>query len=340
MPTVRPNEGTAHEAARSSPARRHAPGHPARTVAGRPAAQAQAFPRRIPLPDGFQPEGIAIRGGPFAYFGSRADGDIYRADLRTGKGRVISQGPGTPSLGMKLDGRGRLFVAGGSGGDGRVVDTDTGRVLRSWTFTTRTTTFVNDVVLAGRAAYFTDSNRPVLYRVPLGKRLARQSEVRTIRLTGAWQQTPGFNANGIARTPDHRALLVVQSTTGNLFRVRPGGRATRVDLGSTVLTNGDGLLRVRRTLYVVQNQLERIAVLRLDEAGREGRLTAQDHLAGVRRAHHGGALPAAGSTPPTPGSRPRRRRPRPTAPTGSPAETYASRKASTFAAKSGDAKMS
>jgi sugar lactone lactonase YvrE len=238
-----------------------------------PAAQAKAFPKRIPLPNGFQPEGIAIRGGPFAYFGSRVDGDIYRANLRTGKGRVISQGPGTPSLGMKLDGRGRLFVAGGSGGDGRVIDTDTGRVLRSWTFTTSTPTFVNDVVLAGPAAYFTDSNRPVLYRVPLGNRLARQSEVRTIRLTGAWQQTPGFNANGIARTPDHRALLVVQSSTGSLFRVRPGGRATRVDLGSTVLTNGDGLLLVRRTLYVVQNQLNRIAVLRLNEAGREGHLT-------------------------------------------------------------------
>jgi hypothetical protein len=44
-------------------------------------------------------------------------------------------------------------------------------------------------------------------------------------------------------TPDGRALLVVQSNTGYRFRVDPHtGVATRVDLGGTLLTNGDGLL--------------------------------------------------------------------------------------------------
>jgi sugar lactone lactonase YvrE len=238
-----------------------------------PAAQARDFPRRVPLPDGFQPEGIAIGRGPFAYFGSRADGDIYRANLRTGAGRVISQGPGTPSLGMKVDRRGRLFVAGGSGGDGRVVNTRTGAVLARWTFTKQTSTFVNDVVLTRRAAYFTDSSRAVLYRVPLGRRLAAQADVRRIPIGGQWKQTPELNANGIAQTPDHRALLVVQSSTGYLFRVkRSTGKATRVDLGTRVLTNGDGLLVKGRTLYAVQNRLNRIAVVRLDRGGREGTL--------------------------------------------------------------------
>ena len=50
------------------------------------------FPTRIELPNGFRPEGIAIKGST-AYFGSLADGDIYAASLRTGKGKVISQGP-------------------------------------------------------------------------------------------------------------------------------------------------------------------------------------------------------------------------------------------------------
>ncbi len=243
-------------------------------------AQARAFPGVVPLPDGFQPEGIAIRKAPFAYFGSRVDGDIYRANLRTGKGRVFSQGPGagSPSLGMKLDGRDRLFVAGGSGGDGRVVNTRTGKILRSWTFTTSQNTFVNDVVLTRRAAYFTDSSPAVLYRVPLGQRLARQSDVTKIRLKGQWRQTPGFNANGIAQTPNHRALLVIQSSTGNLYRVnRVTGRATKVDLGSTVLTDGDGLLVVRRTLYAVQNQLNRVAVVRLNRAGTDGTLKRRIH---------------------------------------------------------------
>ena len=64
------------------------------------------FPTTIPLPDGFAPEGIAIGAAPLAYFGSLIDGSIYRADLVTGRGRIISEGPGTPSVGLKLDRRG------------------------------------------------------------------------------------------------------------------------------------------------------------------------------------------------------------------------------------------
>ena len=71
------------------------------------------YPDRIELPVGFQPEGITIGRAPIAYLGSRADGDIYAANLRTGRGRVISQGPGTPSVGLKIDKRGLLYVAGG-----------------------------------------------------------------------------------------------------------------------------------------------------------------------------------------------------------------------------------
>ena len=233
------------------------------------------FPAQIQLPDGFQPEGIAIgRHRPFAYFGSRVDGDIYRADLRTGRGEVISQGPGTQSLGMKVGPRGRLFVAGGEGGDGRIVDVRTGRILRSYDFAA-STTFVNDVVLTRRFAWFTDSLRARLYGLPLhrGGRLPRASEVVTLPLTGDWVQTPDLNANGIARTPDRRALLVVQSSTGYLFRVDPrNGVARRVRLGDTLLTNGDGLLDRGRTLFAVQNQLNQVAVLRLSRSGRSGRL--------------------------------------------------------------------
>ena len=77
------------------------------------------FPTEIALPDGWLPEGIAINLLPFAFFGSRADGDIYRVNLITGDGSVFSQGPGrgSPSVGLKLDLRARLFVAGGGGGN-------------------------------------------------------------------------------------------------------------------------------------------------------------------------------------------------------------------------------
>lgn len=81
-----------------------------------------------------------------------------------------------------------------------------------------------------------------------------------------------FNANGISTTPDGKALLVVQSGVGALHRVDPRTGVTRlVDLGDAApLTNGDGLLLVGRTLYVVQNQQNAIDVFTLAADGRSG----------------------------------------------------------------------
>lgn len=50
------------------------------------AATNAAFPNRIELPDGFQPEGIAIAGQRF-FTGSLANGAIYSGSLRTVKAR-------------------------------------------------------------------------------------------------------------------------------------------------------------------------------------------------------------------------------------------------------------
>lgn len=273
-------------------------------------SHAQRFPAHFDLPAGFQPEGIAIDRGK-AYFGSRLDGDIYAADLRTGQGRVISQGPGTASLGMKTDQRGRLFVAGGGGGNGRVIDTRTGQVLANYTFTTATPTFVNDVILGNGSAWFTDSRQPVLYQVPLGRggRLPEQSAVRTIPLSGDYVHDPARNnANGISLTPDGRALIVVQSSTGFLLRVDPHtGVTKRVDLGTALMTNGDGLWLSGNTLYVVQNRLNKIAVLDLNKSGTRGTLvreiTSTDFDVPTTIAVFGGRfyLPNARfTTPPTP----------------------------------------
>jgi sugar lactone lactonase YvrE len=227
------------------------------------------FPDSIPLPNAFQPEGIAIGRAPYAYFGSLANGDIYRADLATGRGKIISTGPGTPSVGLKIDDRGRLFVAGGAAGNGRAVDAHTGRILASWTFATAPT-FVNDVVLTPKGAFFTDSNQPFLYKAPLSLR----GEPVRIPLTGDLVYQTGFNVNGIARTPDGRGLLVVQSNTATLFRVDPDTGVTKaVDLGGYALTNGDGLLTIGRTLYVVQNRSNQVAIFALDKRGLSGRLT-------------------------------------------------------------------
>ena len=70
-------------------------------VAPAEAKKRSSYPDEIALPNGFLPEGITIGKSPIAYLGSRADGDIYAADLRTGKGKVVVHGDGTPSVGLK-----------------------------------------------------------------------------------------------------------------------------------------------------------------------------------------------------------------------------------------------
>ncbi|MCC6497303.1 MAG: superoxide dismutase [Propionibacteriaceae bacterium] len=267
-----------------------------------------ALPDVIQLPDGFRPEGIAIRGRT-AYFGSLADGDLYAADLRTGKGKVISEGPGTPSVGLKIDRRGRLFVAGGTAGNARVVDSRTGRVLAGYQFANGAS-FVNDVVLTRHTAWFTDSQNPVLYGLPLGRhgKLPAQSAVVTLQLSGDYVHGAGFNLNGITTTPDGKALLAVQSSTGLLFRIDPRtGVAKLVDLGGYALTNGDGLLTIGRKLYVVQNQLNKIAVFTLNRGGTAGvgvkTITDPDFDVPTTVARFGAWLylpNARFSTPPTP----------------------------------------
>ena len=87
-------------------------------------------------------------------------------------------------------------------------------------------------------------------------------------------QTPGaINANGIARTPDGRALLIDQTNTGKLFRVDPVTGVTQ-QLNLAPLPHGDGILRRGEILYVVQNQLNTVAVVRLNRFGTACRVIA------------------------------------------------------------------
>ncbi|KAE8765536.1 SMP-30/gluconolactonase/LRE family protein [Georgenia thermotolerans] len=265
------------------------------------------FPARLQLPRGFQPEGIAIGRGPTAWVGSLADGDIYRLDLRTGAGKVVVQGPGKPAVGMKVARNGLLVVAGGTAGDARLVDPRAGKQVDSRVLTTAGP-FINDVVLTDHAAWFTDSNHPTLYRVPLGSH--GFGDAKAVPLTGEWTQTPKqFNANGITETPDGDALLVVNTYAGALFRVDPDtGRATKVDLGGEKFPGGDGMLLLGRTLYISRslpgNMVEEF---RLNRSGTRGELVRRitdpgfDTPSTIARFGDGLYLPSARfSTPPGP----------------------------------------
>lgn len=228
-------------------------------------------PDRIDLPNGFAPEGIAMGKGTTFYTGSLAGAGIWRGDVAAGDGSLLVTGGG-PFVGMKVDAWGRLWVAGGPAGNGYVFDADTGEPIASFLFAVAPT-FVNDVVITRDAAWFTDSMRPVLYRVDIDED-GPIGAVSTVDLSGQVAFVDGaFNFNGIAASRDGRTLLVVNSTSGELYAVNARREtASLVDLGGESVGNGDGILLVGRRLYVVRNQLNQIDVFRINHDLERGRL--------------------------------------------------------------------
>jgi len=222
-------------------------------------AVGQTLPRRLNLPNGWQPEGIAAGSGNQLFVGSIPTGAVIRVDARTGRSRIVVAGrDGRAATGLKLSG-GRLFVAGAGTGKAWVYSARTGRQLAAYQLApSGSDTFINDVVVTARGAYFTDSRRNAIYRVPLDL-----SAAQTINVSGIPLQA-GNNLNGIVATAHGASLIAVQTNAGVLWRIDPTtGKGTRIDLGGASVANGDGLLLSGRTLYVVRNRDNRIAVVTL-----------------------------------------------------------------------------
>jgi sugar lactone lactonase YvrE len=225
-----------------------------------PAAGARPFPDTIELPAEWRPEGIATGKGTTFYVSSIPQGAVWRGDYRTGRGSVlVPPHPGRNHIGLKFD-HGRLFVAGGPSKGIYVYDARTGEDVRA--YSVPEAGFINDVVVTRDGAWFTDSQVQQLYFVPIGRH-GELGELRRVPITGDLEYTEGFNANGITATPNGKRLIIVKSNTGQLFVSDLAGRTREIELDVPV-PNGDGILLRGHTLYVVQNQLNRIAVVDLD----------------------------------------------------------------------------
>ena len=92
---------------------------------------AAPHPAIIPLPNGFQPEGIASGPGTTFFVGSIPTGAIYQGDFLTGTGEIVVPGEeGHSATGLKYDPRsGLLFVSGATTGMAFVYDPETGETV-------------------------------------------------------------------------------------------------------------------------------------------------------------------------------------------------------------------
>ncbi len=244
------------------------------------AVPGETFPPVFNVPNGWQPEGIAVGRGNSFYVGSLLNGAVYGGDLRTGEGTtVVPPQQGRIAVGLAVDTRSNaIFVAGGGPflgpipGSAYVYDIETGAELAEYSLDGL---FVNDVVVTRDAAYFTDSGRPVLYRVPLGPQgqLPEPSLVEEISLGDGFDFDPAAfpNANGIVATPNGKSLIVANTSFGSLYKVDPQtGEATKIDLGGASVPDADGLVLAGKTLYVVQNFINQIGIVTLDPSFTSG----------------------------------------------------------------------
>jgi hypothetical protein len=231
-------------------------------------AGSSSFPDVIPLPNGFNPEGIAGGNGDTFYVGSIPTGAVVQGSFRTGVVTpLVPPQAGRMATGLKYD-RGLLWVSGAGTGKGFVYDAATGGNVATLDLAaepvTPNSSFINDVVLTPKAAFFTDSRRPFIYRVD---RVAGggPGAVTRVPLSGDYVHVPGaFNLNGIEAARGGAVLLAVQSVSAKLFKIDPNtGVADEVDLAGATLPNADGILLAGPVLFVVQNQLDRIAAVLL-----------------------------------------------------------------------------
>ena len=239
------------------------------------------------------PEGVAFdkRSG-FFFVSATGDGSIYRGklgDTATPVPVFIPGAAGQSATGLKVQ-RGKLYAAGAATGTIKVYDVDSGALLA--TFNTKggssSPTFVNDLDVTKRGdVYATDSKRPAIYHLTAEEIAAGTSAPKPIDPADVISTSPeipfnasptAFNLNGIVVEDDraddpgrhhgdrHRhhgnrradKLIVVDSDTGQLFRVKVGkdGNAARKIRELVVeggpFNGGDGLLIDRGQLLVVQ----------------------------------------------------------------------------------------
>ncbi len=225
----------------------------------------KSSPEVLTLPGATSAEGIATGIGSSFYAGDLFLGDVYRGDLSAGTAGLFIKAPsGRMALGMKVDvPHNLLFVAGGFTGQGYVYDARTGRDLAVLQLADPAAgPIINDVAVAGGAAWFTDSAQPHLYRVPIASD-GSVGTPSTLVVTGpAADLTGQFNLNGIAATPDGRTLIVAHTADATLYTVDPETGASAPIAGAD-LPDVDGILLEAGRLWAVQNLINQVTELRL-----------------------------------------------------------------------------
>lgn len=236
-------------------------------------AVAQEAPRAsYELPgESLHPEGIAYDKDSDSLFVSGAGtGEILRIDRSSGETSVFVEPSGMQFsvLGLEVAG-GQLLVAGAATGEIRSYSLADGSEV--FTASTGEGGLLNDLTVSSTGdVYVTDSYRPVLYRIAAGT----QEVEEWLDFTGtAFEYGDDVNANGIVITDDDEHLIIAQLATGQLWLVDIADKNVQEIAAGETFPGADGLVLDGRTLYVIQNGADRVAVVELAEDLLSGEVT-------------------------------------------------------------------
>jgi hypothetical protein len=229
------------------------------------------------------PEGVAVQKRTRSFYVSiTADGAIYRGTFGSDSvAPYIPGGAGKAAVGIKVRGD-RLYVAGGPTGTITVYDLSSKRAIA--TFDTGAGGFLNDLVVTRSGdVWVTDSFRPTLWHVSADQVRAGGGTPQAIDLSSVFGSTPGeFHANGIVALDSHR-FVVVDSTTGTLYRIDVRrGAATVDDVDGVSVPGGDGMIRDRRRLVLAQGNPAQLSFVKLTRSARRGVLRRTQTSANLR----------------------------------------------------------
>ncbi len=243
----------------------------------------QNWPEAIAMPTGWEGEGIELGKGHEFFVGANSfsslfgpysvswlAGAIYKGNLRTGVGGFLVEPTGKSASGLSYDPRTDYLYAATGFGDFTemgvtVYDASSGDVITEITFGDGIV--INDCLVTRTGVYCTDSINPDLYKVVLekGGRLPSTPVVEVIPMPD-FGMVEGFNANGLVGDFDGKQLVIVNISSGVLYRVdTASGEASPLEIegAEQLFGDGDGLYLDGRTLYILQNFSNKIAVVQL-----------------------------------------------------------------------------
>lgn len=216
------------------------------------------FARTIQLPVGIFGEGVTHVQGSIFLVSDIISGDVHLIDTRTDiTARIIRAPPNRSAFGLDVDQASRVYVAGVGPGFAdfaaqvlgldfsnitaslHVYDIPTGSQVASCLVPDAG--FINDVIVDGEFAYFTDSVRPFLYTLEIGK--LPECAVKRVGLDERFFAGNSFRANGIVT---FRGGLIVSNTElGSLYFVDLKRSAIVTELTPQGTIPGVGGLAIR-----------------------------------------------------------------------------------------------